>query len=421
MSETLQFVPEACSYQPPYVAILTLEPQRVPESIFTTYDITNEVDFLARHRHLPLGRRKHYVEQNLLKFAGEFAAEVSYQNIPGVLTLDGKLEIAGFDVGAMAAETAELNAAGHRERAEFQGIQKVAQLMQKGMRKGAEPENIRVMWISPPKSPETNYGLGFYFQVGCYDEQLQGYQVTEKILRYDEKFGNLQQSKRVYTELQSKAGQPWSAHHLNSSADFLLEPILFYGDAALDREIMEDVFNIESDDIHFTREFERRVLGELQPLIHGYVALALEIADGKTQPTKGQTKELEETLERIFYWSKEIDKRMQERGQIPYNEKYVDIYDSRAETQFRQAHASGEIMLMSGTNCAIVKGSIYTFAESQTTLCCTCPLCQKSRPWKQQNSQNSSEQPASQLLLQFPLGQQTDQAMEQYMNPVRAA
>ena len=300
-----------------------------------------------------------------------------YQKVPGVITRQGIFEVAGFDMTHMTEETAALAAAGPREAAEYRGMCRVTKLLQEGVRQAHDPTTVRVVQFSPAKDLKTNYGLCIYYEVGAYDNQLQGHRVTEKILRYDEDYGDTRASRKLYAHVQHKAQQPINAFHLHSGADFLLNPILMYSNARLDREIMQDVFHVDTSDIDFTEEFEKRALRELQPLFHGYISLALGIVSGQIQASEAQVKELEGTLSRIFYWSKEIGKRMKERGLIGENEKYVDIYAYDAYMHYRQARDRGELVLHNGTNCPTVKRSIYSIAEKQTILCCVCPVCKR--------------------------------------------
>lgn len=347
------------------------------ESIYSTYDVENEVDFLRRHSELPEARKAWYIEENLLKFASEFAAEVPVQRLPGVITHDGRFDIAGVDMVDMTAETSALAEAGPRERAEHSGLIRVVGLLQQGMSQSQSPESIRVAWSSPCKGADTNYSILFYFQVGSYDEGLGGHPVTQRILRYDEKYGNFARSKKIYSGVQSLANQPWTSHQFSTAEDFLNEPILFEGNEAIDNYVIEELCGIDPNALRFTQEFEQRVSQDLQPLIHGYVSLALSMAQGRLEVTPRRLQELEDGLGRIFYWSKQIaDYMKSDRYSVAPTGMIVDVFDVKADDRYRAARDRGELTTDSGTSCPSVKsGSIYSMAEQQKKLCCTCPMC----------------------------------------------
>jgi hypothetical protein len=344
----------------------------IGQSIFDSYDVENEVRFIGKHTELPQPRLERYIKENILKFTSEFAAKVPAQRLPGTISRDGRFDIAGFDMTEMTAETAEMIEAGSREKAEYVGMTRATRLLQQGIRQAKKPETVRVAWSSPSKK-DTNYSILFYFEVGAYDEAMQGYPVIEKILRYDEKYGDLRKSRRVYTELQSLANQPWSGHRLKTDVDFLHEPILLYGDERTDRHVMENICGIDMGDVDFTQEFEARVMSKLGPLIHGYTSLALSMADGRIPMTSVHLKKLEDSLGRIYYWSKEIAKLMKSEQLEPTNlaaSMHIDVYDDKADEQYRAARDRGELVTEDGTSCPTVKNqSIYRMAEKQTKLC----------------------------------------------------
>lgn len=347
------------------------------ESIYSTYDVENEVDFLRRHSELPEARKAWYINENILKFVSEFAAEVSVQRLPGVITRDGRFDIAGVDMVDMTAETSALEGAGSRERAEYTGLTRVVKLLQQGVDQSESPESVRAAWASPCKGPDTNYSILFYFQVGSYDESLGGHPVVQRILRYDEKHGNFARTKKIYSGVQSLANQPWSSHQFSSAADFLNEPILLEGDEDIDRYIIEDLCGIDPYAFEFTQAFERRVSQDLEPLIHGYVSLALSMAQGRLEVTPDRLQELEDGLGKVFYWSKQIaDYMKSDRYVVAETDMIVDVFDEKADEQYRTARDRGELTIDGGTSCPVVKStSIYSMAEQQKKLCCTCPMC----------------------------------------------
>lgn len=382
------------------------------EDVFNSYGVENEIDFLRRNSHKSPDELRYYLERNHVTFGTEFGAKLPYDEVPGLLD-DNRLEVAGFDMlestRTAARLSEEMAGAETRETHEAEAYARVHDALKSAIQQaeamGQDVRSVRVVSVSPPKSEHTNYAFAFVFKVtGKLADGT--YTFDEEILRYDETFGRLANSRRVYRDMQQAIGQPVYETSLRSDRDFLESPLVYLSNSFADAAIRERIFAISDEDIHFTKEYQTRVTEELQPLINGYTALMLGMArgslDGADPKVLEQLDELQDTIGQIYHWSKEIYEKMDERRQHSLEQSevpYVDVRDRRTYMEYRRARDIGRaLMIEGGSNCPVVQGkSIFSInkdlssgksmsdvansltegGESKKTLCCTCPACKK--------------------------------------------
>ena len=325
-------------------------------SIFTSYDIANEIDFLRDVRHLPLERRRDYLESNIKGFVSEFAGKVPHKTISGILTVDGNLEIAGFDMGEMMRDTAELAGPRSREWHERQGMKEVYKRLMDGYLDGAN----RVAWVSPSKSRKAKYGMVMYFELGDYDEALGGLKITERIIRYDEQYGNFAQSRRIYASLNglAKYESRLTMSTLKTDRDFLLNPVAFAGNAEIDDEILQSTFGYSREDVEYVHHFEETVQRELRPLINTYTSVALALSEGQYDDPELGYRYLEDVLGAIFNGARIIHEQLlDQQTHVGYDLDFVQFGFAPEGDDYRHQimalRDARPLVLEDGSNCDV--------------------------------------------------------------------
>lgn len=160
-------------------------PEAVKNSIFDYYSVENEVNFVKNNPDISDKDKKFYLQENVLRFLGEFVGKVPYAKI-SYFQKDQDLYFPGMQKSAKETywDTALKMGADSREYAEAIGFSKINQAF-------AEGANFSY-WVSPPSNME---GFGDYGFVFAFVKE--GEKIDEYILRYDEKKGDLKESKQI--------------------------------------------------------------------------------------------------------------------------------------------------------------------------------------------------------------------------------
>lgn len=227
-------------------------------SIFEYYSVKGDIDFLKKIQYLPIEERRLYLEENVIKFLGEFVGEVPYTQIHYLLKFTG-LEYGGINILKIHQDAACLTGENSREMADLIGYEK----MQKDLLSGRS--NIAI-WLSPPITSD----YGFAFLLASHKDG----KVSEYILRYDEKKGQLEKSNAILTSL-----NPWSPIYHNPE-DFMKNPITYLSPSVKkDLETLLTITGVDQASIHSSLLFEESVRKQLSSWIQIYIDKIIELSE----------------------------------------------------------------------------------------------------------------------------------------------
>lgn len=183
------------------------EYKKTPGSIFKYYSVQNEFDFLKEAHELSPEGQQYYIKKNIESYLDEFVGEIPYKTIHYGADIHG-FTFAGMHVTDSYKKASELSKR-NREYAEGVGFQLIEDKLTN--KDGEVNPPTSAYWTSPPK--DWDYGFEFIFK-----KETDG-TITEYILRYPEKKGELKKSNELLQMIDPQM------HELNDADDFLLVPI----------------------------------------------------------------------------------------------------------------------------------------------------------------------------------------------------
>lgn len=271
------------------------------ESIFEYYNILNEVDFITRYD-LPAQQKEYYLRENVLRFLSEFAGNVPYSKITYILREDG-LYYGNLRVSENYRATAQAAGATTSEKAEAQGFEQIENSFLRPSKQLGKPATT-ACWISPPKI--ANYGFVFYLAKDArYDEYLRGYRVTEYILRYPERMGEVLKSSQIFSGVNNQQ----TAVDKRTNDDFLTNPIVKGpNDNTVEFNNVLSLAGINERSIEKSQLFETLVEKELANWIDKYIACIFAISNSSQNLEKHNEHltEAKRLMTALFNRAKEI-------------------------------------------------------------------------------------------------------------------
>lgn len=247
-------------------------PQESGHTIFDYYSVKNDVLFLKKMPGVSREEKRFYLQENVMKFLGEFVGEVPYTKISYLLK-PGVLEFGGINIARVYQEAAEFAGTGSREDIDWQGFQKIQHQFVEG------EDNI-AYWVSPPKIAD--YSFTFIMAKN-------GQRVDEYMLRFDETRGKLDKSNQIQKML---TGQTYE-----KTEDFIKNPTTYFSpNVGLNLQTLLAVTGLDTREIQDSFKFEERVKSVLLPWINLYAERILELAED-TDLTVADFSECEKELE----------------------------------------------------------------------------------------------------------------------------
>lgn len=239
-------------------------PNSEEESIFNYYSIKNEVDFINNKR-LDENQKEYYLRENILRFLGEFAGKVPYTKITYVLRTDG-LYYGDIKMSDVYKQTAQEAGDNSREMSEGIGFEKVEESFLRPFDDTNKPANT-ACWLSPPKT--SDYGFVFYFvKDGEYDQRLKGYGISEYILRYQEKKGEIKNSNAISYAISDDADY----FYRKTDDDFLKNPFRSSSyDKNQDTKKLFQAVGINDEEMEKSTLFEKIAEDQLSVWIDEYI------------------------------------------------------------------------------------------------------------------------------------------------------
>jgi len=327
------------------------------QPIFESYDIRNEVDRMKELANLTDPQKKFYIEENLLSFFEEFAAQITVKKLAGVLKDDGSMEILGTNVTSMYDKAASVAGAQSREEKEKRGLDTISQ----ELRRGAN----RAIWLSPPKIAD--YSFAFDFVRDEYDPELGGYPFREILLRYDEPMGKVEKSKQVFNTVQALLQRPERADSFQNADDFLAHPILYAHDGAADIQALSEILGIQDQDIAKSEEFRTRLKPRIQPFMEEYYRLIQRMASKNMllRDTEALIEQCEVLVGAMFNTARAVNRTFDAK---PHTKRESDqTILSNLNTHARNldelyAMAAGlaqyeSLMIQGGSNCPVARAA----------------------------------------------------------------
>lgn len=293
------------------------------ESIFSYYDVSNEINFIKGIQEtVPLRDRRYIVRENVNRFLGEFAGKVPYTTIAYTRTDQG-LSYAGIDLMDSYRKTAHLSGVGSREEDELIGYEKIAATMAAGA--------TSATWISPPKIAD--YGFVFHFQ-----RDPESNHIREYILRYDEQQGELGTSASIQNEV-----APDRVFDIDT--EYLHNPHIGFGGELDIAQVMKGV-GICDKEIQSSQMFEKHVRAELSGWVNWY-SDAIEAGEKETA---------ELLLTAIFNRALDIKKAIGERPNIASSVvARLASYDDRQDRVLLSYYSKEKAEVIGGGSCPAVK------------------------------------------------------------------
>lgn len=252
------------------------ELNKTERSIFDYYSVENEIRFVSETAHLPEEDIRFYINQNVLRFLGEFAGEIPYTKISLSLEQQG-LEFAGIRTLPIYARAAAIAGDGSREQNEWIGYKQIEKALLDGKN--------GVSWISPPK--DWNYGFVFHFEKDPGSKR-----VYEYIVRYSEQGGSVQASQDLLTALSPKL-------FFTNEAAFLHNPLTSDQSYLTFKAILTSL-GVEEEDIQRSRRFEYILGMRLSSTIDEYIDAILQ----------GDIEGAKKILGACFNYAKEFKKEL---------------------------------------------------------------------------------------------------------------
>lgn len=258
-------------------------PEQKEESIFESYAVENDPKMLQRmikKAHETGANAKQieemiyaydnvYLRANLLSYFEEFVAKIPEKSIHGVIKNDGTFEIMGMDMREMYVKTAEMAGQDSREWHEMEGLDKVYEALK---------TNNRAVWFSSSKLAD--YGFMMVFMKGEYDEKLGGYPIEERLLRYDEKLGEVGPTREMYKSVVDKFGlQAPNSDNFNDYKGFLQSPLTYNHDGIEDINFLLKIAKLDETSAQRSQEFEKDIFPQLKPLVDRYRQVVMKMVD----------------------------------------------------------------------------------------------------------------------------------------------
>ncbi|PIZ62626.1 hypothetical protein COY16_03775 [Candidatus Roizmanbacteria bacterium CG_4_10_14_0_2_um_filter_39_13] len=348
--------------RPDYDASILLWERDAPQeqSIFESYSPINDAERLQDLEHLSPEQKEYYIHENVISYLEEFVGNISVKKLTGILKKDGTLSMLGTDVTDMYRHSAQLAGIGSREDREKHGLDQIITQINQGAN--------RALWISPPKI--ANYGFVFAFVADEYDEELKGRPIREMLLRYDEDFHSVDQSKRIYhTICQQIAPDLPSTDSLMSYEDFLANPIIYQSQDNSDLTFLPDAVGISTDDIERSEVFRKNVLPKISPFLQRYSTLIQEMSQLDLQHNAGKVRYLEEEAQlmigAMFNTARAIERLMSEDHidlqQYRRDQDLLREFDNPIHSQemmmltASRAYQTESLTILGGSNCPVVQ------------------------------------------------------------------
>lgn len=359
-----------------YIQPYLVDKAEKQQSIFDHYSIENEMNFLRNVQHLSLAERQFYVRENILSFLGEYVGELPYKKI-NYLLKDGQPYFAGFPVLENYKKAAQMAGMGSREWSENEGFERAIHLLQL-------PNINCASLISPPKNAD--YGFVFHFV-----KEANSPIISEYILRYNEKIGDLTKSKQIARSLSFK--------NIGQFEDFLATPLTaFTNHRNGDLNRLLEILGISEEGIEDSSLFENTVKNDRQISfwLEDYLAKILG-------ESPASASDLELIIGAIYNRAKELkDRLVSEKGMIKGSDsllywKFIPA-DLTDEDNFDPlVWASKRKLTVAGGSCPTTKKEdgltsldileklkkgetieqIFSGKDSKKTLDCKCPFCGK--------------------------------------------
>ena len=336
------------------------------QSIFESYSPINDALRLRNLQALTQSEKEFYIKENVLSYLEEFAGEISLKKLSGILKPDGALEMLGANVTEMYRFTAQNSARDSRENNEMLGMDAILH----GLNNGAN----RAMWISPPKL--ANYGFGFLFQAGDYDLKLGGRPIHESLIRYDEDFKTLNNSRRIHSQISNWIGETGQKSiRFKTDVDFLKNPILFSESGIDSINNIGGIFGLDGEGMRYSEYFRNEITNKITPWLDRYNAVVQAMANSGLESIDKRiiemNKEGELLIGAMFNISKAVKRRLDEGAQTCEDDNDLlsrisggVSYDQMMYTA-RLAYHYEPLVLSRGSSCPVAQ---QIGSGEQTTL-----------------------------------------------------
>ncbi|NTU73282.1 hypothetical protein HGB07_03880 [Candidatus Roizmanbacteria bacterium] len=242
----------------PELRELALQIEKEKNSIFNSFTIENEISFLNKIEYVSQEEKLFNIQEDMVRFLGEYAGNVPFTKI-SYIQREGELYLYGQKSNDIYQKTALLAGTGSREYFDGIGFQKIET--------GLGQEGYTMASQNSPALKDSTYGFNFTYLLGQFDPRLNGRVVSEFILRYPEKWGDLSQSHSIIESI-----KPGSTHSYSHPEDFVANPTLLKTDNPAHHLIkLMDATGITGSDIQKSLLFEKLVRTRLKSQINDFV------------------------------------------------------------------------------------------------------------------------------------------------------
>lgn len=234
-------------------------------SVSEAYPVREDIRFIGTHREKMTSQQlQYYLRENVVSFLGEFAGGIPFKPVRGLLLPD-ELQIGGFDMLSSGYNAVAFKARhgidARREEAELVGLTKIHKALSESGATGA-------VWHSAAKI--ANYRMVFAFEKGAYDADLGGHPIAEVIVRKDEAFETIDESKREYRAAKALAGQKIEGP-IQSAEDLLREPIRYQN--GLNTASLLTLTGLTNRELQYSSDYENTARTVIEPILAEYIRI----------------------------------------------------------------------------------------------------------------------------------------------------
>ncbi len=347
----------------------TLEIRGASEPISKYYSPLNEVNFLKElrreHPEIPFNElypeMMFYYSENIYKFLNEFVGKVPYDELSFLLR-DGRMEYARTDIRETMLRAAEMSPFGSRERSDLVGMDKITHAMQDDAN---TEDNRSAVGVKLSPAYFGDYGFAFIF---TNDELPDGTRkVTEKIVRYKEQKGTVDESTQIMQRITLEPVPYITAQEM------LEHPIIYRSDNPdADVQDIMKMAHVDPQALAEAERFKAETKKQLQSWVQQYASKVIEYSYlSPEELIKRGDRELMKMLTMIYNRAVDIKSVVSGNGQLaPEIERIFNEVDDKSvqEQLLMMFYAQREALVQGGGSCPAIEGEQGTFyTPSQLT------------------------------------------------------